>query len=112
MQNTSNSSGFHALLIGINQYLPNKLPNGLYYKSLQGCVPDVNLVEGFLRRELHVPNENIIKLTSSRPVEGVEPPEPRSQWPTYENIVNAIERLTDVAQPGDQVLIHYSGHGG
>lgn len=112
MQNTRNESAFHALLIGINQYLPNQLPNGLYYKSLLGCVNDVNLVEAFLRRELHVANESIIKLTSSRPVEGIEPPEPRSQWPTYENIVNAFKHLAGVAQPGDQVFIHYSGHGG
>ncbi|HKR11568.1 MAG TPA: caspase family protein [Pyrinomonadaceae bacterium] len=112
MQNTSNGPRFHALLIGINHYLPNRLPNGLYYKSLFGCVSDVNLVEAFLRRELQLPNENITKLTSSTPVTGNEPPEPRSQWPTYENIVNAFKRLTEVAQPDDQVLIHYSGHGG
>ena len=110
MQNTG--PGFHALLIGINHYLPNRLPNGLYYKSLFGCVPDVNLVEAFLRRDLHLPNENITRLTSSTPDAGDEPPEPRSQWPTYENIVNAFKRLTEVAQPGDQVFIHYSGHGG
>lgn len=112
MQNTNNGPGFHALLIGINHYLPNKLPNGLYYKSLFGCVGDVNLVETFLRRDLQLPNENITKLTSSTPIVGAEPPEPKSQWPTYENIVNALKRLTEVAQPGDQVLIHYSGHGG
>lgn len=112
MQNTSNKVGFHALLIGINHYLPNELPNGLYYKSLLGCVQDVNLVETFLRQDLHIPNENITKLTSSPPVAGTEPPEPRSQWPTYENIVNSFKRLADVAQPGDQVFIHYSGHGG
>jgi|SRR5690242_9728126 len=110
MQNTS--KGFHALLIGINQYLPNELPNGLYYKSLLGCVQDVNLVETFLRRNLQLPAENIIKLTSSRPAAGTEPPEPPAQWPTYENIVNAFNRLTATAQPGDQVFIHYSGHGG
>lgn len=112
MQNTSNKPVFHALLIGINHYLPNQLPNGLYYKSLLGCVHDVNLVEAFLRQDLHIPNANITKLTSSQPVAGAEPPEPRSQWPTYENIVNSFKRLADVAQPGDQVFIHYSGHGG
>lgn len=112
MEDTNNKPAFHALLIGINQYLPNQLPNGLYYKSLLGCVPDVNLLENFLRRELHIPNENITTLTSSRPIEGVEPPEARSQWPTYENIVYGLKRLAHIAQPGDQVLIHYSGHGG
>src|SRR5215217_6260406 len=112
MQNTSTKPGFHALLIGINHYLPNELPNGLYYKSLLGCVQDVHRVEAFLRRDLHIPPENITKLTSSTPVEGAEPPEPRAQWPTFEKIVNAFKRLADVAQPGDQVFIHYSGHGG
>jgi len=112
MQNNSNKVGFHALLIGINHYLPNELPDGLYYKSLHGCVQDVNLVETFLLRDLNIPNENITKLTSSPPVAGTEPPEPRSHWPTYENIVNSFKRLADVAQPGDQVFIHYSGHGG
>ena len=108
----STKPGFHALLIGINHYLPNELPNGLYYKSLLGCVQDVHRVDAFLQQELHIAPENIIKLTSSAPVEGAEPPEPRSHWPTYENIVNAFKRLAHDAQPGDQVFIHYSGHGG
>src|SRR6185369_11171980 len=99
MQNTGIKRGFHALLIGINHYLDNELPNGLYYKSLLGCVQDVHRVEAFLRRDLHISPENITKLTSSTPVAGAEPPEPRSQWPTYENIVNAFKRLADVAQP-------------
>src|SRR5689334_2826554 len=112
MQNTSTKPGFHALLIGINHYQENELPNGLYYRSLLGCVQDINRVETFLRRDLGIPPENITKLTSSTPVEGDEPPEPQSQWPTYENIVNAFKRLAEVAQPGDQVFVHYSGHGG
>lgn len=113
MQTTSTKPGFHALLIGINHYLPNELPSGLYYKSLLGCVQDVNRMEAFLRRDLLIPPESITRLTSSAPVSGAElPPEPQSQWPTYKNIVNAFKRLADVAQPGDQVFIHYSGHGG
>jgi hypothetical protein len=112
MKNESTKPRFHAVLIGINQYLPNELPNGLYYKSLLGCVQDVYRVETFLRRDLGIPPENIAKLTSSTPVAGEEPPEPPSQWPTYGNIVNAFKRLAKVAQPGDQVFIHYSGHGG
>ena len=27
-------------------------------------------------------------------------------------MVNAFKKVTDMAQPGDQVYIHYSGHGG
>lgn len=112
MQTTRIKPGFHALLIGINHYLPNELPSGLYYKSLLGCVQDVNRVETFLRQDLGIPPEKITKLTSSAPVSGAEPPEPRSEWPTYVNIVNAFKRMADVARPGDQVFVHYSGHGG
>jgi hypothetical protein len=104
-------SDLYTLLIGINCYLPNKLSNGLFYNSLWGCVQDILRIEDFLRRRLQVPDDRIIKLTASRG-ETAEPPEPRSQWPTYENIVNAFKELAKRAQPGDQVYIHYSGHGG
>jgi hypothetical protein len=102
---------FYALLIGINCYLPNKLSNGLYYKSLNGCVRDVLRLEDFLRTRLDVPGEQIIKLTSSNSETG-KPLEPPAQWPTYENIVKAFRQLEELSQPGDQVYIHYSGHGG
>lgn len=104
-------SNMYALLVGINYYLPNRLSNGLYYKSLWGCVQDVNRVDEFLRNSLGVPAECIIKLTSSRSDEP-EPPEPRELWPTYKNIVDAFSKLESISQPGDQVYIHYSGHGG
>src|SRR5262245_35665688 len=100
-------ANFYALLIGINYYLPNKLPSGLYYKSLRGCVQDVVRVENFLRERLSVPAENILKLTSSAGEQDL-PAEPPVQWPTYANIVGAFGALTTLAQRGDQVFIHYS----
>lgn len=105
------ASTFHALLIGIDHYLPNKLPDGGSYPSLGGCVRDVASMEEFLRQKLEIPGERIMKL--AMPVAGIEnPPEPNAQWPTYENIVKAFSDLTDDAAPGDQVYIHYCGHGG
>jgi hypothetical protein len=101
----------HALLIGIDCYLSNQLPEGVSYPSLGGCVNDVTLMEEFLRRKLVAPDENILTLTSSVTSAG-EPIEPSERWPTYENIVKAIQELTERAAPGAQVYIHYCGHGG
>lgn len=105
-----NMSNLFALIIGINGYLPNNLPGGLYFKNLRGCVADALIVENFLLTRIGVPRENIVKLTSTLDSKD-NPLEPESLWPTYENIVNGFKKLTETAQAGDQVFIHYSGHG-
>jgi Caspase domain len=104
-------SRIYALLIGIDCYLPNVLPDGSSYSSLGGCVRDITEVEAFLNRKLQLPDQQIIKLTASNSGT-TEPKEPREQWPTYENMVAAFNQVTHLAQAGDQVYIHYSGHGG
>lgn len=98
----------HALLIGIDYYKPNQL-----YKNLKGAVRDINLVETFLKNTLKVPEERITKLISPEP-EDNSLQEIRSAQlePTYENIVDGFKKITKTAQPGEQVYIHYSGHGG
>lgn len=78
---------FYALLIGIDCYLPNELPDGASYKSLKGCVRDITLVEAFLKRQFNLPSERIYKLTASNVDSASEPSEPPEQWPTYENKV-------------------------
>lgn len=45
-------SNLHAVLIGIDCYLPNRLPDGGYYPSLGGCVRDIHHVEDFLKKFL------------------------------------------------------------
>jgi len=37
-------SDIHALLIGIDFYYPNPLPEGIYYPMLGGCVRDISQV--------------------------------------------------------------------
>ncbi|KIN08949.1 hypothetical protein OIDMADRAFT_100465 [Oidiodendron maius Zn] len=34
-----------------------------------------------------------------------------SLWPTYDNVISALEGVTSVAKAGDFAYIHYSGHG-
>lgn len=101
----------YALLIGIDCYLPNRLSDGSSYSNLGGCVRDINHVEDFLKAKLKMSPEQIFKLTASNSGKP-EPAEPIEQWPTYENMVAMFKRLTEIAQPRDQVYIHYSGHGG
>ena len=102
-----------ALLIGIDCYLPNRLPDGGWYPSLGGCVRDINHMQAFLTTRLGLGDDQIVKLTASnQPGDNKEPAEPKEQWPTYENMVRAFKTITDKANPGDQVYIHYAGHGG
>src|SRR5262245_53595803 len=105
------SSGFRALLIGIDCYLPNKLPDGSHYRNLSGCVRDIQHVTDFLTENLQVPAANIIRLTASLG-DSDTPRESREAWPTYQNMVNAFRQITEASAAGDQVYIHYSGHGG
>ncbi|MEO8495834.1 MAG: hypothetical protein ABI614_12235 [Planctomycetota bacterium] len=82
----------HALLIGVDHYFPNRLPDGGYYGGLNGCVRDVLHVENYLTDYLRVPSDNIRKLTISVD-SGSHPQEPSEQWPTYENMVKGLQRL-------------------
>ncbi|KAI1303460.1 hypothetical protein F5Y03DRAFT_359546 [Xylaria venustula] len=61
---------------------------------------------------LGVQDSHIVRLTATAPNNtSSEPTETPAQWPTYENIVNALQKLSQTAQPGDTVYLHYSGHG-
>ncbi|MFB2834335.1 caspase family protein [Floridanema evergladense] len=111
-EQTNSTSKFYALLIGVDCYLPNQLAGGLSYKSLKGCVRDINHVEAFLKNRLQVAETQILKLTASNVEGSTEPAEPKEHWPTYENMVAKFKEITQKAQPEDQVYIHYSGHGG
>lgn len=102
-------SSIYALLIGIDHYTPNSL-----YKSLKGAVRDIDLVDSFLQQTLAIPTERIYKLTSPNQEDQalLDARSAQEQPPTYANIVNAFKQITETAQPGEQVYIHYAGHGG
>jgi hypothetical protein len=108
--NDSSTPPIWALLIGIDCYMERTIAAIPRYPHLRGCVNDIGLMDDLLRTRLRVPAERILKLTASG--RGSQPEEPREQWPTRANIVAAFQTLAQQAQPGDQVYIHYSGHGG
>ncbi|WP_437586061.1 caspase family protein [Sorangium sp. So ce1000] len=107
---TETGSTFRALLIGIDLYLPNQLKNGATYATLSGCVNDVGRVEAMLRARVTGPREirKLLGVDNGAGQPGGEP----SAWPTYANMKAEIEGVITRTQPGDQVYIHYSGHGG
>ncbi|MBM4431796.1 MAG: caspase family protein, partial [Chloroflexi bacterium] len=119
MSPPGNGSKLYALLIGIDYYLPNLLPSGIYYPHLDGCVRDIRHVEEFLERKLDPP-PTILTLTSTytdpagagRSTSKGRPAEPKTRWPTYKNMVRDLKKMTKLAQPGDMVYVHYAGHGG
>lgn len=96
-----------ALLVGIDRYTAAREPANPAYPNLAGAVRDVHGMERLLGA-LALPPERIERLIA--PLEGPLPPP--SRLPTYDNLVAALERLAQVAQPGEQVLVFYSGHGG
>lgn len=102
-----NESTLFALLIGIDKYSQVPLPDGSYYPHLGGCVRDIDHVYRMLRDRLGLPDDRITRLLSA-----LSPSDTPGPLPTYENIVKAFKDVTQNAQAGDQVYIHYSGHGG
>lgn len=101
----------YALLIGIDLYLPNNI-NGGEYPSLKGCVRDIGQIEQFLTTRIGVKPEDIVKLTSTKGAGRAQPQEPAERRPSYENIVDALKKLTERAEKDDLVYVQYSGHGG
>ena len=102
----------HALLIGIDAYPALEAsPAGTSavdtYCSLQGSVRDVERMRAFLQNDLRVPSRRIHMLRAP------DPPCAASQdLPTYEAMVAGWQHLCAAARSGDQVLVHFSGHGG
>ncbi len=99
-----------ALLIGIDYYAGNRTSDGVRYASLRGCVNDVAGVEKFLRARLQLDDAHLFKLTATDL--GIAAAEPPEKLPTRKNIVAAFDAVTQAARAGDQVYIHYAGHGG
>jgi hypothetical protein len=103
-------STLHALLIGIDNYFPDRLPDGSRYPSLHGATSDIARMALLLRNREGLTPDNTRILLSRAGGDGA-PAEAPERRPTYANIVAAFRQLAVEAAPGDRVYIHYSGHG-
>jgi len=86
-----------AVTIGIN-YLC--LPRGR--GQLSGCINDSDTIMGLLTERFGFQDNQIRRLRDDR----------SDMMPTKANILEAFRWLTEGAQPGDHLFLHYSGHGG
>ncbi|KAF8437003.1 caspase domain-containing protein [Terfezia claveryi] len=93
-----------AVCIGIDFY-----PNSV---SLSGAVGDCDSFISYLTEVLSVPATQIKRLTSTKDGHSNRAVERNTDnIATYENITNALLKLSKECREGDQVLITYSGHG-
>ena len=93
-----------AVLVGLNFY-PNPA------NRLLGAVNDIDDIELTLRD--HYGTVKITKLVAAVTGEQnqIQPPGHSSSWPTWDNIIRALEFVANNASADDVVYIHYSGHG-
>ncbi|KAI1504696.1 caspase domain-containing protein [Biscogniauxia marginata] len=103
MTNKDFTSTLWAIIIGINYYPSDR--------CLQGSVQDAMMVKHYLE-EGAIPIDTAIltATTPSDPTSG-QPVEEPEIWPTQKNVVSNLKRIIKMANPGDSVYIHYSGHG-
>ncbi len=98
-----NPDRLHVLLIGIDAYDGDG--------SLQGCVNDVDAVQGILLDRLGVPAPRITRLVSPR-TGAVHDTRIEGRVPTLAAITAELARLAGAeVAPSDRVFIYYSGHG-
>lgn len=87
------------LLIGIN-YAGDPIVG----PALRYCVSDVRLMHETLTKRAGYPADRVVVMTDDLP-----PNDPL--FPTGPNIIAQIDSLGKKIRPGDQVVIHFSGHG-
>ena len=93
-----------AILIAIDFYVDSD-------QRLEGCVNDISDIDLWLKQNFDP--INITKFTAANTGDPNQklPLEPATAWPTYENITQRLREVTETANPGDFIHVHYSGHG-
>ncbi len=95
------SSNYRAVLIGIDDYTQ---------RPLNGCVNDIDQIEGILLDRLGVPPERITRFAAPRSGAASTTRLP-SLSPTRDELRNFLNRLAEEVGPDDLVFLYYSGHG-
>eukprot|EP00746_Dinoflagellata_sp_MGD_P003647 gnl/MRDRNA2_/MRDRNA2_107068_c0_seq1.p1 gnl/MRDRNA2_/MRDRNA2_107068_c0~~gnl/MRDRNA2_/MRDRNA2_107068_c0_seq1.p1 ORF type:complete len:1812 (+),score=449.39 gnl/MRDRNA2_/MRDRNA2_107068_c0_seq1:383-5437(+) len=88
-----------ALIVGVN-YPTSHAP-------LKGSINDAWNIQCLLRYTLQYPEDNVRLLLDSSDGRSV----PQERLPTKENILNGLNWLVQGAQPGDNLMLFFSGYG-
>lgn len=108
---SSGENVLHAVVIGVDHHDPGRGPDYRVIPTLSGAVSDALRVERYLRSDpFALPVAGVRTLISPSPFSEVPRPD-AADLPTYANIVRELSDLRETASAGDQVLIHFSGHG-
>jgi metacaspase-1 len=83
-----------ALLIGINYFGTQN--------ELNGCIKDVQNIRNLIITQYNYKPANVTMLSDDQ-VDACKP--------TRDNIINNINSFVALTKPGDELFIHYSGHG-
>lgn len=79
-----------ALLIGVDDYQMSTID------KLAGCVNDVRIIQGIVQDRFGFQHEDVITVLNEKA--------------TLANVRRAFKQLAAKSQPGDVVVVHYSGH--
>ncbi|RPD61247.1 peptidase C14 [Lentinus tigrinus ALCF2SS1-6] len=93
-----------AVLVGISYATNDNLRDNAFGEQ-PGAHRDVTRLRKLLITKYGYKNENIAILID-------DDARPREQWPTYKNIIQAMEELVAGTKPGDHIFFSFSGHGG
>ncbi|KAL7622014.1 hypothetical protein AAE478_007515 [Parahypoxylon ruwenzoriense] len=94
---------YYALLVGIDSYPKDHSP-------LNSCARDVREISKCLEKNTPATLHTTVLVAAAED----DPPDPAGHQegrPTYPNVMSSLQRITEQAEAGDMVYIHYSGHG-
>jgi hypothetical protein len=92
----------YTILIGIDAYSQG---------PLSGCVRDVKDIKNYLEGVSNSVHIQMFTATKSADPKLCSLDEDPVLWPTYQNVTSSFNEITSLANTGDFVYIHYSGHG-
>jgi hypothetical protein len=93
---------FYALLIGIDDY------PGV---PLSSCVKDAQELKRHIEQNVSRAHIQMLISGDECGAQAANASPDADSRPTYEAVIQALERITLLGKPGDCVLIHFSGHG-